>query len=137
MELVIEAEPPVTEFGVYVDLAAVEQILFNLVDNACKYAASAADRRIHVCVARTDASAHDHRARSWPRYRGGRSTPAVQTVQQIRPNRRPAPHPASDSDSPSANAWPGAWGDNCTSTPPTHQAHPLFSLCRWAEDQQF
>jgi signal transduction histidine kinase len=30
------------------DSAAVEQILFNLVDNACKYAAAAADKRIHL-----------------------------------------------------------------------------------------
>jgi signal transduction histidine kinase len=30
------------------DAAAVEQILFNLVDNAGKYAASAADRRLHI-----------------------------------------------------------------------------------------
>jgi signal transduction histidine kinase len=30
------------------DAGAVEQILFNLVDNACKYAASASDRRIQV-----------------------------------------------------------------------------------------
>lgn len=30
------------------DLSAVEQILFNLVDNACKYAAAAEDKRIHV-----------------------------------------------------------------------------------------
>jgi len=33
------------------DAAAVEQILFNLVDNACKYASQAADKRIHVQVA--------------------------------------------------------------------------------------
>jgi signal transduction histidine kinase len=32
------------------DAAAVEQILFNLVDNACKYASQAADKRIHVQV---------------------------------------------------------------------------------------
>jgi signal transduction histidine kinase len=36
------------------DASAVEQILFNLVDNACKYAASAADKRIHL-VAETAA----------------------------------------------------------------------------------
>jgi signal transduction histidine kinase len=30
------------------DLAVVEQILFNLVDNAAKYARGASDRRIHV-----------------------------------------------------------------------------------------
>ncbi|MHB8957221.1 MAG: sensor histidine kinase [Pirellulaceae bacterium] len=33
---------------VWTDPAAIEQILFNLVDNACKYAASATDRRIHI-----------------------------------------------------------------------------------------
>jgi signal transduction histidine kinase len=32
------------------DSAAVEQILFNLVDNACKYAAAATDKRIHVSI---------------------------------------------------------------------------------------
>jgi signal transduction histidine kinase len=33
------------------DVAAVEQILVNLVDNACKYAARADDRRIHIALA--------------------------------------------------------------------------------------
>jgi len=33
-----------------VDCQAVEQILFNLVDNSCKYAGSAADRRLHLGV---------------------------------------------------------------------------------------
>ncbi len=32
------------------DPAIVEQILFNLVDNACKYAASAADRTLHLAI---------------------------------------------------------------------------------------
>ena len=32
------------------DVSAVEQVLFNLVDNACKYAANAKDRRVHVEV---------------------------------------------------------------------------------------
>ena len=30
--------------------SAVEQVLFNLVDNACKYAGAAADKRIHLGV---------------------------------------------------------------------------------------
>jgi signal transduction histidine kinase len=33
---------------VQANVSAVEQILFNLVDNACKYASAADDRRIHV-----------------------------------------------------------------------------------------
>jgi signal transduction histidine kinase len=32
----------------------VEQILLNLVDNACKYAQGATDRRIHLAADRTD-----------------------------------------------------------------------------------
>jgi len=36
---------------VRVDAEAIEQILFNLVDNSCKYAAGADDRRIHVTTA--------------------------------------------------------------------------------------
>jgi signal transduction histidine kinase len=39
--------------SVRADPAAVEQILFNLVDNACKYAASAQDKRIHLDAARS------------------------------------------------------------------------------------
>jgi len=35
------------------NVSAVEQILFNLVDNACKYARQAADRRIHLSLRRT------------------------------------------------------------------------------------
>jgi signal transduction histidine kinase len=40
--------PPVAQQVVWTDPAAVEQILFNLVDNACKYASSSRDRRIHI-----------------------------------------------------------------------------------------
>ena len=36
--------------ALHVDPTAVEQILFNLVDNACKYAADADDRRIEIAV---------------------------------------------------------------------------------------
>lgn len=37
-----------------VDPAAIERILFNLVDNACKYAAAANDKRIELTVARSN-----------------------------------------------------------------------------------
>ncbi len=46
MELVVEAPPDGT--AVVTDPAALEQILFNLVDNACKYASGAGDKRVHV-----------------------------------------------------------------------------------------
>ncbi len=36
------------------DLSVVEQILFNLVDNACKYAASATNRTLHLRASRGD-----------------------------------------------------------------------------------
>ncbi len=46
MTLVMEAE--FSDAQLRVDPGAVEQILFNLVDNACKYARTADDDRIHV-----------------------------------------------------------------------------------------
>lgn len=46
------------------DPALVERIIFNLVDNACKYGASSGDRRVHVVVEADDAqvvlSVRDH-----------------------------------------------------------------------------
>jgi signal transduction histidine kinase len=48
MELVVDAQPQVQDTAVRADISAVEQILFNLVDNACKYAAESTDRRIHL-----------------------------------------------------------------------------------------
>ena len=48
MELVVEAGEAERAAQLKVDPSGVEQILFNLVDNACKYAASAARRVIHV-----------------------------------------------------------------------------------------
>jgi len=52
MELVVEADAPVRAATVRANPSAVEQILFNLVDNACKYAAGAADKRIHLIAGR-------------------------------------------------------------------------------------
>jgi len=59
MELVVEAragsdDDAVRSTTIRADETVVEQILLNLVDNACKYAASAGDRRIHLDARRTD-----------------------------------------------------------------------------------
>jgi signal transduction histidine kinase len=43
--------------SVRADVVAVEQILFNLVDNACKYAATASDRTIHIQCEQRDSQA--------------------------------------------------------------------------------
>jgi signal transduction histidine kinase len=48
MELHETMTPQDARQVVLTDPAAVEQILFNLVDNSCKYASSADDRRIHI-----------------------------------------------------------------------------------------
>ncbi len=50
MELVVEGDAASRARALHTDPAAVEQILFNLIDNACKYAATAEDRRIHLQV---------------------------------------------------------------------------------------
>lgn len=52
MELVVERDDSVRALAVAANPSAVHQILFNLVDNACKYAADAADRRIHLSVSK-------------------------------------------------------------------------------------
>jgi len=56
MEWVVQLDDAAA-LRVRVEPAAVEQILFNLVDNACKYAASASDRRIRLTAARAGNSA--------------------------------------------------------------------------------
>ena len=48
MELHETIAPQDVGQNVVTDPAAVEQILFNLVDNSCKYASTAEDRRIHL-----------------------------------------------------------------------------------------
>src|SRR5262249_25479752 len=45
----LDATDPLAALG---DSMAIEQVLFNLVDNACKYARSAADPRIHLFARR-------------------------------------------------------------------------------------
>lgn len=50
MQIVVDDRRSKPDASLDVDPSAVEQIVFNLVDNACKYAASADDRRIHLVV---------------------------------------------------------------------------------------
>ena len=50
MELVVEMPDEAASANVAINVSAVEQVLMNLVDNACKYATSAADKRIHLQV---------------------------------------------------------------------------------------
>lgn len=51
--LAVELPDALRFLSVRADVSLVEQILFNLVDNACKYAAEAADRRLHLRAATT------------------------------------------------------------------------------------
>jgi len=64
MELVVEKDDAVGKLAVAANPSAVQQILFNLVDNACKYAAGAKDRRIHLALGHSDGtvelSVRDH-----------------------------------------------------------------------------
>jgi signal transduction histidine kinase len=50
MRVVVETSPEAADLRVHTDPEIVEQILFNLVDNACKYAATAGDPRIHLGI---------------------------------------------------------------------------------------
>jgi signal transduction histidine kinase len=58
MQLLVNLDGQAGASIVDVDASAIERILFNLVDNACKYARSATDRRIHL-----DVSSEDRRVR--------------------------------------------------------------------------
>jgi signal transduction histidine kinase len=64
MDLAVEVEERIAHAQVRTDVSTVEQILLNLVDNACKYAAAAADRRIHLAVkgveGHVEVSVRDH-----------------------------------------------------------------------------
>jgi signal transduction histidine kinase len=48
LQLLIDADESTLAASALADVSAVEQILFNLVDNACKYAATSRERSLHV-----------------------------------------------------------------------------------------
>ena len=54
MELVLELPPETQRPLIAAEPGMVEQILANLVDNACRYAPDATDRRIHLILDRVD-----------------------------------------------------------------------------------
>lgn len=56
MQLLVEVDQAASQCTANTDPGAVEQVLFNLVDNACKYAAATEDRRIHLEISTTDAT---------------------------------------------------------------------------------
>jgi signal transduction histidine kinase len=50
MQLATEMADSAGAASVRADVSAVEQILFNLIDNACKYAVTATDTRLHLVI---------------------------------------------------------------------------------------
>lgn len=52
MELCVKIDDAARHAMLRTDVSAVEQIVLNLVDNACKYASAASDRRVELRVAR-------------------------------------------------------------------------------------
>jgi signal transduction histidine kinase len=92
MELVLSVSEDRNEVP-HADASAIERILVNLVDNACKYAANAMDKRIHVECSKSDS----------------------QVVLQVRdhgpglngPEKKRMFQPFSKSDSEAANSAPG------------------------------
>jgi len=58
MELVVERDATIDAQTVRANVSAVEQVLFNLVDNACKYAVDAEDKRIHLDCRMDDGQIH-------------------------------------------------------------------------------
>jgi len=57
LRLVVEVGDDAAEAAVRADASAIEQILLNLVDNACKYATSASEKTVHLKYGREGASA--------------------------------------------------------------------------------
>ncbi len=53
MRLIVAPDEEAASVAVRADMSAVEQILFNLVDNACKYAATASLRDVHLQASTT------------------------------------------------------------------------------------
>ena len=87
MELVLDVSASVGALRVRARVSAVEQVLTNLVDNACKYAAGADDRRVHLVAAADGAvllAVRDH----------GPGIPRAEARRMFRPFSKSARHAA-------------------------------------------
>ncbi len=60
MELVVDGDGEARGTAVRMNLSAAEQILFNLVDNASKYAPAASDKRIHLTLQQAGGAVEVH-----------------------------------------------------------------------------
>ena len=107
MKLVVEHDEADGDVTLATDIAAVEQILFNLVDNACKYAASASRQADSPGRQGRAAARADHRPRSRAGHLARRPEEAVPAVLEVgarggqqRARRRPGPgaQPAAGAD---------------------------------------
>ena len=91
MKLCLEMPAEISAETVRANIAAVEQILFNLVDNACKYASSAVDKRIDLSCRVKDGMAVIICPGSWARAFTGRLPPIYSVRFRNRPRKRPIP----------------------------------------------
>ncbi|MEX2315739.1 MAG: HAMP domain-containing sensor histidine kinase, partial [Pirellulales bacterium] len=82
----IEVNPSAADLAFTTDQGVVEQILFNLVDNAAKYACTADDRRIHVAADRNgrwlEFTVCDHGPGMPPRRRPSRIRPFAKSAEE-------------------------------------------------------
>ena len=116
MEIVVAGEPSARQQCVQANVSAVEQILFNLVDNACKYASAAEDKRIHVELRSladgVEIRVRDHGPGLPPSRRKGWFRSFSKSAQEAAHRR-----PASAWAWRSAAAWPGTWAASCAWSP--------------------
>lgn len=86
MQCKIEIAADAAELEITTDQNVVEQILFNLVDNAAKYARNAADRRIQLIVAHGSSliefAVRDYGPGIQRRYRSGRIRPFGKSAEE-------------------------------------------------------
>ena len=83
--LIVQVDESVGRLCVRTDVSVVEQVLLNLVDNACKYARGASDRRICLTACRKGATAevrvHDHGPGIGPPLQGRLFRPFAKSAQ--------------------------------------------------------